>query len=98
MADPMIYRTRPPGLKYRLKGPLNRKQPTNQSNGQCVQVRILAIHTTVDTSPRCTTLKSKYWIRWMTCDFTSFSTVSQSCHDDERMIMKACVQWNPAYA
>ena len=32
---------------------------------------------------------------WMTCDFTSFSTVFQSYQDDGRMIMKYCVQWNP---
>ena len=30
---------------------------------------------------------------WMTCDFTSFSTVFQSYQDDERLIMKDCVQW-----
>ena len=34
---------------------------------------------------------------WMTCDFTSFSTVFQSYQDDERLIMKGCVQWNPVY-
>ena len=32
---------------------------------------------------------------WMTRDFTSFSTIFQSYQDDERMIMKGCVQWNP---
>ena len=32
---------------------------------------------------------------WMTCDFTSFSTVFQSYQDDGRMIMKGCVQWKP---
>ena len=31
---------------------------------------------------------------WMTCDFTSFLTVSQSYQDDGWMIMKSCVQWN----
>ena len=31
---------------------------------------------------------------WMTCDFTSFSTVFRSYQDDERLIMKDCVQWN----
>ena len=31
---------------------------------------------------------------WMTCDFTSFSTVFQ---DDVRLIMKGCVQWNSVY-
>ena len=31
---------------------------------------------------------------WMTCDFTSFSTVFQSYQDDGRLIMKGCVQWN----
>ena len=34
---------------------------------------------------------------WMTCDFTSFSTVLQSNQDAGRMIMKGCVQWNPVY-
>ena len=34
---------------------------------------------------------------WMTCDFTSFSTVFQSNQNDERLIMEGCVQWNPVY-
>ena len=34
---------------------------------------------------------------WMTCDFTSFSTVFQSYLADERFIMKGCVQLNPVY-
>ena len=34
---------------------------------------------------------------WMTCEFTSFSTVFQSYQDDGRMIMKGCVQWNLLY-
>ena len=34
---------------------------------------------------------------WMTCDFTSFSSVFQSYQDDGQMIMKGCVQWNPVY-
>ena len=33
----------------------------------------------------------------MTCKFTSFSTVLQSYEDNEWMIMKGCVQWNPVY-
>ena len=32
---------------------------------------------------------------WMTCDFTSFSTVFQSYQDNRQMIMKICVQWIP---
>ena len=32
---------------------------------------------------------------WMTCDFTSFSTVFQACQDDGWMLMKGCAQWNP---
>ena len=32
--------------------------------------------------------------KWMSCDFTSFSTVFQSYQDDWRLIMKGCVQWN----
>ena len=31
----------------------------------------------------------------MTCDFTSFSTVFMSYQDDERLIMKGRVKWNP---
>ena len=31
---------------------------------------------------------------WMACDFTSFSTVFQSYEDNERLIMKGCVQCN----
>ena len=34
---------------------------------------------------------------WMICDFTSFSTVFQSYQDDERLIMKGCVQWSSVY-
>ena len=34
---------------------------------------------------------------WMTCHFTSFSTVFQSYQDDRWVIMKGCVQWNPVY-
>ena len=33
----------------------------------------------------------------MTCCFTTFSTVFQSYQDDECVIMKGCVQWNPVY-
>ena len=34
---------------------------------------------------------------WMSCHFSSFSTVFQSYHDDDRTIMKGCVQWNPEF-
>ena len=34
---------------------------------------------------------------WMTCDFTSFSTVFQSYQANGRVIMKGCVQWCPVY-
>ena len=34
---------------------------------------------------------------WVTCEFTSFSTVFRSYQDDERLIMKGCVQWSPVY-
>ena len=30
----------------------------------------------------------------MTCNFTPFSIVFQSYQNDERLIMKGCVQWN----
>ena len=43
-------------------------------------------------------IKYNVWMDgWMTCDFTSFSTVFQSYQDDGQMIMKGCVQWNPVY-
>ena len=32
---------------------------------------------------------------WVTCDFMSFSTVFQLYQDDEPMIMKDYVQWDP---
>ena len=34
---------------------------------------------------------------WVTCDFTSCSTVFQLHRDDGWVIMKGCVQWNPVY-
>ena len=34
---------------------------------------------------------------WVTCDFTSFSTVLQSYQVDRWMIMKGRVQWNLLY-
>ena len=33
----------------------------------------------------------------MSFDFTSFSTVFQLYQDYERLMMKACLQWNPVY-
>ena len=35
---------------------------------------------------------------WKTCNFTSVSTVFQSYQDNEWMIMKGCMQWNPLMA
>ena len=32
---------------------------------------------------------------WMTCDFTSFSTVFKSYWDDGWVMVEDCVQWNP---
>ena len=32
--------------------------------------------------------------RWMSCEFTSFSTVFQSYQDNAWVIMKDCAQWN----
>ena len=34
---------------------------------------------------------------WMTCNFTSFSTVFQSYQDDGRLIMKGSMQWSSIY-
>ena len=34
----------------------------------------------------------------MICDFTSFSPVFQLYQDDDMMIMKGCVRWNPIYS
>ena len=42
-------------------------------------------------------LNSTCMDRWMTCDFTSFSTVFQSYQDDARLIMKGCLQLNSVY-
>ena len=43
-------------------------------------------------------LKLSVWADgWMTCEFTSFSTVFQSYQDDGSLIMKGCVQWNSVY-
>ena len=38
---------------------------------------------------------SSDWDGWKTCCFMTFSTVFQSYQDDEWVIMKGCVQWNP---
>ena len=45
----------------------------------------------------CNRVNSVQMDGWMTCDFTSFSRVFQSYQDDERLLMKGCVQWNPGY-
>ena len=42
-------------------------------------------------------LSNKEMDGWMICDFLSFSTVFQSYQDDERLIMKGCVQWSSVY-
>ena len=34
---------------------------------------------------------------WMTCEFTSFSTVFRSYQDDGRLMIKGCVQWRSVY-
>ena len=34
----------------------------------------------------------------MTCNFTSFLTVFQSYQDDNWVIVKGCIQWNPLYS
>ena len=41
------------------------------------------------------TLKFGQMDGWMTCDFTSFSTVFQSYRNDERLIMKAVCNGTP---
>ena len=40
---------------------------------------------------------SAFFDGWMTCNFTSFSTVFQSYQEDGRLIMKNCVQWSSVY-
>ena len=35
---------------------------------------------------------------WVIYDFTSFSPVFQLYQDDDMIIMKGCVQWNPIYS
>ena len=37
-------------------------------------------------------------VGWVTCNFTSFSTVFQSYQDNGWMIMKGCMQFNPIYS
>ena len=44
-----------------------------------------------------TIISKHYGDGWMTCDFTSFSTVFQLYQDDGRLIMKGCVQWSSVY-
>ena len=39
----------------------------------------------------------KWMDGWMTCNFASFSTVFQSYQDNERSVMKGCVQWSSVY-
>ena len=34
---------------------------------------------------------------WITCDFTSFSTIFQSYQDDGWVVMKGCVQSNAVH-
>ena len=34
---------------------------------------------------------------WMTWEFSSFATVLQSYQDNDRLIMKGCVQWSSVY-
>ena len=48
------------------------------------------------TTESCVVCKYMYHSMdgWMTCDFTSFSTVFQSYQGDGRLIMKGCVQWS----
>ena len=38
---------------------------------------------------------SSDWDGWMTCCVTTFSTEFQPYQDDEWVIMKSCLQWNP---
>ena len=52
----------------------------------------------VTTHPQSCPLKCQRMAGWITCDFASFSTVFQSYQDNERLIMKGCVQWNPVYS
>ena len=47
-----------------------------------------------DTNDVIDLLPQNYIDGRMTCDFTSFSIVFQSYQDNERLIMKGCVQWS----
>ena len=52
-------------------------------------------HFAIQTLPSVAYMFFLGWMDgWITCDFTSFSTVFQSYQDDVRLIMKSCVQWN----
>ena len=99
--SPSLWETARYRLKYCLKGPLSPKQPTNQLWSKLDflnlnQTRYLLYKKYICSN--CEVYESKsYDGGWMTCDFTSFSTVFQSYQDDGRMIMKGCVQWNPVY-
>ena len=42
----------------------------------------------------CVSLVTQILDGWMTCDFTSFSTVFQSYQVNGRLIMKGCVHWS----
>ena len=45
----------------------------------------------------CMNVQDGWMDGWMTCNFTSFTVLLQSYQDDERLIMKGCVQWYPVY-
>ena len=56
-----------------------------------LRVKTLQSGILLSTSPACRLYG------WMTCHFTSFSTVFQLHQDDERVIIKDCVQWNSCF-
>ena len=47
----------------------------------------------ISSEPNGDLLSNDRMDEWITCDFTSFSTVFQSYQDDGMVIMKGCVQW-----
>ena len=61
-----------------IKSAQNIMQLTNHLLGNCAENKMLELYSRID--------------RWMTCDYTSFSTVFQSYQDNGWVIMKDCVQ------
>ena len=60
------------------------RRKTKKENGSDASLESVPIHVNLNNVEG-----------WVTADVTSFLTLSYQ--DDERVIMKGCVQWNPVY-